>query len=363
MSHFTSAGPEAGGTMDFGDAANLDDLEDLLGQLAEDEVQNLLDEMASDPDDVHLPASVRNSYRCNKSATGALNRDSLINHINEEGKKDEGKPDIVPFELGKKRGKVYIPNYNEEERAAMARAAEVADAVRLDDDEEAALGVATTNDLMSLAEILDSNPQEFIMEAYADPLKYFEPDAANKVNVDEAIAKVKSNDKELKELNLTNVKDIKEEQFEELFRGFQNNDSLLSFSAANCGITDAACAVLNNSLKSNQRLQSLNLDTNMISPDTLGDMFDALTNGSNIMELHLSNQSQSNMGYRVESRIADAMNKNRTLIKVGLKFQFNEPESRAAKALIANIDKRRVDRVREEGAGQNVKWKVPKTID
>ena len=33
MSHFTSAGPEAGGTMDFGDAANLDDLEDLLGLL------------------------------------------------------------------------------------------------------------------------------------------------------------------------------------------------------------------------------------------------------------------------------------------------------------------------------------------
>ena len=57
------------------------------------------------------------------------------------------------------------------------------------------------------------------------------------------------------------------------------------------------------------------------------------------------------------------MNKNRTLIKVGLKFQFNEPESRAAKAIIANIDKRRVDRVREEGAGQNVKWKAPKAID
>ena len=62
------------------------DLEDLLGQLAEDEVQNLLDEMASDPDDVHLPASVRNSYRCNKASTGDLNRDSLINHINEEGR-------------------------------------------------------------------------------------------------------------------------------------------------------------------------------------------------------------------------------------------------------------------------------------
>ena len=83
MSHFTSVAPEGESMFE---AQNLDDLEDLLGQLAEDEVQNLLDEMASDPDDVHLPASVRNSYRCNKTATGALNRDSLINHINEEGK-------------------------------------------------------------------------------------------------------------------------------------------------------------------------------------------------------------------------------------------------------------------------------------
>jgi len=28
---------------------------------------------------------------------------------------------------------------------------------------------------MSLAEILDSNPQEFIMEAFSDPLKYYPP--------------------------------------------------------------------------------------------------------------------------------------------------------------------------------------------
>ena len=60
MSHFTSVAPEGESMFE---AQNLDDLEDLLGQLAEDEVQNLLDEMASDPDDVHLPASVRNSYR------------------------------------------------------------------------------------------------------------------------------------------------------------------------------------------------------------------------------------------------------------------------------------------------------------
>lgn len=61
------------------------DLEDLLTGLNPDEVQALVDEMASDPDDKHLPASVRNSYRCSKEATGPLNRDHLITFINEEG--------------------------------------------------------------------------------------------------------------------------------------------------------------------------------------------------------------------------------------------------------------------------------------
>ena len=64
-----------------------------------------------------------------------------------------------------------MPTYNEAELAAIKRKEEVADATRLDDDEEAALEDATTEDLMTLAEILGSNPQEFIMEAYADPLK------------------------------------------------------------------------------------------------------------------------------------------------------------------------------------------------
>ena len=41
--------------------------------------------MAADPDDKHLPASVRTAYTCKKDPTGPLNRDSLINYINEEG--------------------------------------------------------------------------------------------------------------------------------------------------------------------------------------------------------------------------------------------------------------------------------------
>jgi len=225
------------------------------------------------------------------------------------------------------------------------------------------LGEANTNDLMSLAEILDSNPQEFIMEAYADDLKYFEPDTENKTNVPESIEKVKSNDKELKELNLNNIKDIKEEQFVELFDAFKRNESLETFSAVNCDITDFAMATLNCALEQNQGLKSINLESNRISPTTMAGLFEALVvSDSSVVELHLTGQEQSAMGYKVESRIADAISKNKTLIKIGLKFQFTEVYDRVSKYLIENIDRRRKERVKNEGPSQ-VKWKPAKTLD
>ena len=49
---------------------------------------------------------------------------------------------------------------------------------------------ATTEDLMTLAEILGSNPQEFIMEAYSDPLKYYAPDPPNTTDPAQAIQKI-----------------------------------------------------------------------------------------------------------------------------------------------------------------------------
>ncbi len=150
---------------------------------------------------------------------------------------------------------------------------------------------------MALAEILDSNPQEFIMEAYSDPLKYYEPDPPNTTDVVDAIDKVKSNDAEMKDLNLNNIKDIKEDQFVELFDSLKRNDSLVKLSASNCEVNDFAAATLNCALEQNSSLKSLALESNRIAPDTIADMFEALANGdSGLVEIHVSNQAQSNMG-------------------------------------------------------------------
>ena len=39
------------------------DLEDLLAMLSPSDIESMVNEMAADPDDKHLPASVRTAYR------------------------------------------------------------------------------------------------------------------------------------------------------------------------------------------------------------------------------------------------------------------------------------------------------------
>ena len=82
------------------------DIEDLLACLSSTEVQQMVDELASDPDDKHVPASVRNAYRCSKEPTGPLDHTSLISYIKQEGLASPDKDEEVPYEAGVKRGKV-----------------------------------------------------------------------------------------------------------------------------------------------------------------------------------------------------------------------------------------------------------------
>ena len=133
------------------------DLEDLLHALSPEEVAHLVDEMAADPDDKHMPASARTAYRCEKEPTGELNRDTLINYINEIALNTPDKEEKVKFEPGVKRGKVYVPVYNEAQLAQQEKEDE--GQVRLDPEMEEALSNATMKDIMELADILNTNPQ------------------------------------------------------------------------------------------------------------------------------------------------------------------------------------------------------------
>ena len=73
------------------------------------------------PGHVSRVACCRTAYRCEKEPTGELNRDTLINHINEIALNTPDAEEKVKFEAGVKRGKVYVPKYSEEESAEMEK--------------------------------------------------------------------------------------------------------------------------------------------------------------------------------------------------------------------------------------------------
>jgi len=324
------------------------DIEDLLACLSPTEVATILDELASDPDDKHVPPSVRNSYRCEKNPTGELDRRSLISHIVEDSLSSPDREDLVEFELGLKRGKVFHPNLTEEEEEEDRRRKEIAEKVKLEPEEEEALSSASLIDIMALADILNTNPQNFIMEAYADPLKYFEPDPPNTTDPSHVLERLTEDDPEVKDVNLNNVSGIEEKDMCSLFDTLRNNTNLTKLSVVNCEINDFAVSTLCLALEENKSLKSLNLEGNRISPDTIASLFESLANMKNgLIELRVSGQQQEKMGHRVESRIADAVVRNPRLLKVGIRFEFREVMNRVSQHLINNCDKIRRKRKNE----------------
>merc|ERR1712018_726897 len=280
------------------------DLEDLLAALSAEELSNLVDEMAADPDDKHMPASVRTAYRCEKGPTGELNRDSLINHINEVA--------------------LNTP------------------------DMEEALSNATMKDIMELADILNTNPQDFVMEAYADPLQYFEPDAPNDVKPEEVLEKLRANDSALKEVNLNNICGISEQLFCDIFNALKNNDKCVKFSACNTDLSDLAVSPLCAVLEENSQVKSLSIENNRVSPDAVADLFESIASSNNgLLELRCAARTQEAMGLRVEERIANAICKNPRIMKAGITLEFKEVITRVSKHMIANMDKLRTNRLKD----------------
>jgi len=295
---------------------------------------------------------VRNAYRCSKTPTGPLDHHGLVSYIKQESISSPDKEDQVPFEAGVKRGKVFVPTLTKEEEAALQKRAEIAEKVKLEPDEEEALASASLKDVMALADILNTNPQNFIMEAYAEDLNHYEPDPPNVTNPGEVLDKLNSDDEGLKDVNLNNVSHIEEKQVCDIFDSLRKNRNLTRLSVVNCDINDFAVTTLILALEGNNSLTSLNLEGNKISPDTLASLFESLAKyPNNILELRLAGQQQEKMGFRVESRIADAICRNPRLTKIGMKFEFKDVLNRVSRHLIRNMDALRKKRrgIQEEG--------------
>lgn len=334
------------------------DVDTLLSQLSPEEINMLAKEV--DPDDSFLPPSQRNSYECEKEPTGPLDRKKLIEHINKVALETPDIPDLEPFVPGVVRGKKWIPPPPDQKYID----AEEQIAIDLGDEYETALSDATQEEIIDLAAILGFHQMMNQDQYHASLLnkhqpaglgwdgitkssapKIFPAEEPNKTDPEDSIKRVKDNDSTLTELNWNNIKNISDEKFERLFEALQRNSRLESLSLTNVGLTDRTAILLADAIEKNTNLRVLNVETNFISPPVIVKLVKALLTTTSIEEFRASNQRSSVLGNKIEMEITDLVEKNNTLLRLGLHLEYNDARHRVAAHLQRNIDRIRQSRL------------------
>lgn len=332
-------------------------IEDLLNQLTEEELEQLSNDV--DPDDSHIPPSLRCREQTKKSPTGPLDRKKLLEFLKNYALNQEDWPENKPFQPGVKRGSVWkpkeMPKVSDEETRIM---------LDLDDESSEALKNASESDLVDLAGILGLhsllNQDQFyasitnkgqgseakfesIVRATVPKKVPNLPD--NATDVGKTAKQVVENDKKLQELNWNNIKHIPRDSFKKLFEGLKSNTTLQTLDLANTGLTDGPTAVLVEALKENKTLTCLNLESNFLSGPMVRDVIAAINVNQTIREFRASNQRPAILGNRIEMEIAKLIEQNNTLLQLGLHLDAPDARMRIAQQLQKNKDVLRLQRI------------------
>ncbi|XP_070063611.1 tropomodulin isoform X11 [Drosophila virilis] len=328
------------------------DVESLLAQLSPEEITILAKEV--DPDDNFLPPDQRCSYECTKDATGPLNRKQLIEHINKQAIETPDQPEFEPYVQGKVRGKKWVPP----PRDARDIEAEEQIAIDMGEEYEHALNDATQEEIIDLAAILGFHSMMNQDQYHASLLnkgqpvglgwdgitkstqqKLFPMDPPNSTDVEESIKRVKDDDSKLIDLNLNNIKNISDEKLEQLFAALPQNEHLEVLSLTNVGLTDKTALLLAEAIEKSKTLRVLNVETNFISPPVIVRLVQALLKCRTIEEFRASNQRSAVLGNKIEMEITNLVEKNSSLLRLGLHLEFNDARHRVAAHLQRNIDR------------------------
>lgn len=336
------------------------DVDELLAQLSAEEIKILAKEV--DPDDNFLPPSQRNNYECDKGPTGPLNRKKLIEHINKQALETPDLPELEPFVAGVVRGKKWLPPPPDQ----ATKDADEKIAIDLGDEYEQALTDASQEEIIDLAAILGFHSMMNQDQYHASllnkgqpvglgwdgitkttPQKIFPADPPNNTDVEDSIKRVKDDDPKLIELNLNNIKNISEEKFEQLFDALPENEHLEVLSLTNVGLTDRLALKLAEVLEKTKTLRVLNVETNFISPPVIVTLVKTLLKAKSVEEFRASNQRSQVLGNKIEMEITDLVEKNTSLLRLGLHLEFNDARHRIANHLQRNIDRIRLSRLNQ----------------
>ncbi|XP_033030603.1 tropomodulin-4 isoform X1 [Lacerta agilis] len=328
------------------------DEDKILNELSAEELAQLdveLQEM--DPENVMLPAGLRQRDQTKKSPTGPLDRDALMQHLEKQAMEAKEREDLVPF-TGEKKGKPFIPKNPKREIPKEEQ-------ITLEPELEEALANATDAEMCDIAAILGmytlmSNKQYYDaicsgnitntegINSVVQPDKYkpVPDEPPNPTNVEETLTKIQSNDKELEEVNLNNIKDIPVQTLIEICDSMKRNTVIKKLSLVATRSNDPVAHAVAEMLKENQTLQSLNIESNFITSAGMMEVIKAMKQNSTLTELKVDNQRQR-LGDSVEMEMAAMLENCPSIIRFGYHFTQQGPRARASIAITKNNELRR----------------------
>ncbi|EAW53463.1 tropomodulin 4 (muscle), isoform CRA_a [Homo sapiens] len=142
-----------------------------------------------------------------------------------------------------------------------------------------------------------------------DKYKPVPDEPPNPTNIEEILKRVRSNDKELEEVNLNNIQAVAD------------------------------------MLRENRSLQSLNIESNFISSTGLMAVLKAVRENATLTELRVDNQRQW-PGDAVEMEMATVLEQCPSIVRFGYHFTQQGPRARAAQAMTRNNELRRQQKKR-----------------
>jgi tropomodulin len=289
-----------------------------------------------------------------------------MKYIHDQAKNMPDRVDSVSHVPGLVLGKVWVdPNIR------LANEAFDYGDLDLGDEIEMALDDASTQDMVDLAGIMGlhsminqdqyhhavgakANYKEMALDeamgwdgiTKATPLKCYPAEPPNLTDPVDVLEKIRAADEEQTAVNLNNV-EVSEQQMLDIFDALRGNEVLSNLSVANTNLTDWAAANLCHTLECNKALESLNIESNNVRPQTLAKMFESMNVQESVTELKAMNQAAQVLGNKVEMSIAKSVENNKTLLKVGMQFEFNDCRDRVNVATKKNMDRVRLKRIAE----------------
>ena len=147
---------------------------------------------------------------------------------------------------------------------------------------------------------------------------------------------------------INNIPKLEKNVLHEIFKRIGLSQKVRHVSLALTGINDDDAKLFARHLRYNETLETLNLESNMISARGIEPLMKSLTKHPNVREIKVSNQKNA-LGGQGEEQMANCIEQNPNIIKFGYSFMNSSARNKADRAILQHNDN--IRQLKRQGKG------------